>query len=294
MSLFDAEYAPQVCTTCKIRKKRCDKALPSCGYCSKRSLICRYEDSPRAVVSHYPTGGASPSLNALLMQIASLFAPSPGSEPMALDDLINLQVCRIMQLTNLSFHEICKRFFHNFHRWLPVVSSKLLHENAAYYRQDAPPADFSVLLASMCLITVQPPTDTTSSPISPESLYVTVRMLFVHVQSIICASTSLVQAGVLIAVYEYANGRPDAAHISIGACARMAYTVGMDEITRPGLDRKYDTKSKLEEVEKRNLWWGIVILERYVSSRKLNILKLLVYIEVELFYAKFPARVRGR
>ena len=36
--------APHVCSTCKLRKKGCDKQLPSCGYCTKRKLGCRYDD----------------------------------------------------------------------------------------------------------------------------------------------------------------------------------------------------------------------------------------------------------
>ncbi len=29
----DPSHAAQVCATCKTRKKKCDKVLPSCGYC---------------------------------------------------------------------------------------------------------------------------------------------------------------------------------------------------------------------------------------------------------------------
>ncbi len=31
--LANDSHAPQVCLTCKARKKKCDKALPRCGYC---------------------------------------------------------------------------------------------------------------------------------------------------------------------------------------------------------------------------------------------------------------------
>ncbi|TDZ20131.1 Transcription factor gsfR2 [Colletotrichum orbiculare MAFF 240422] len=37
-----ASHAAQVCLTCKSRKKKCDKALPGCGYCLRKNLSCRY------------------------------------------------------------------------------------------------------------------------------------------------------------------------------------------------------------------------------------------------------------
>jgi Fungal Zn(2)-Cys(6) binuclear cluster domain len=46
MASPNKKNAKQVCSTCKTRKKGCDKQLPSCGYCSKRNLRCIYDEPP--------------------------------------------------------------------------------------------------------------------------------------------------------------------------------------------------------------------------------------------------------
>lgn len=33
----------KACTECKAKKKRCDRAIPKCGYCTKKDLLCTYQ-----------------------------------------------------------------------------------------------------------------------------------------------------------------------------------------------------------------------------------------------------------
>ena len=60
-----------------------------------------------------------------------------------------------------------------------------------------------------------------------QTLYLTTKMLFAHAQASISTSTSLIQASLLIATYEYGHGLIEAAYISVGTCARMGYTAGL-------------------------------------------------------------------
>ena len=73
----------------------------------------------------------------------------------------------------------------------------------------------------------------------------------------------MIQAGLLIATYELAQGLVEAAYISIGTCARMGYASGI----HVGHGRRSQSGSQiaptLEDEEKRNLWWGIVMCERW-------------------------------
>lgn len=112
----------------------------------------------------------------------------------------------------------------------------------------------------MCLITYYP-SQTSPQLVDQETLYLTKKMLFAHVQAFISSSTNLIQAGILISAYEYAHGRLDTAYMSIGTCARMAYATGL-HMTKlsPGLQ---DDEACLRAEEGRNVWWGIIICERY-------------------------------
>ncbi|PWY86779.1 hypothetical protein BO70DRAFT_386079 [Aspergillus heteromorphus CBS 117.55] len=246
------DRAPQVCSTCKIRKKRCDKGLPSCGYCAKRNLRCQYEESPPTGTDRDTTGFPEISANAMLLQMVSLFGPSPENLPVRPTD----RIC----------HHISDRYFRNFHKWLPIISPRLFCTAISAYndRLESPPADLSVLLLAMCLVTLQPSNDSSTASVTPPGLHRTVKVVFAETQSMMCTSTRLLQASVLIAAYEYANGRPEAAHITMGTCTRIGYVDGLQHSRPLQTDLAGSRWSNMEEIERYNLWWGILILERLV------------------------------
>ncbi|GKZ35482.1 hypothetical protein AbraIFM66950_006144 [Aspergillus brasiliensis] len=173
------------------------------------------------------------------------------------------QVCRILQLADLSLQEIGRRYFSNFHKWLPVISYESFQESLARYNSPScsPPVDFSVLVLAMCLVTLQP--SKPSTHITPHSLYATMKMLFAEAQAILCASMYLLQAGLLIAAYEYANGRPEAAHITMGSLARTAFAIGLADSSSWGTSAEASL-APIERLERLNLWWGVIILERLI------------------------------
>ncbi|OJI84798.1 hypothetical protein ASPTUDRAFT_40824 [Aspergillus tubingensis CBS 134.48] len=254
------ERASQVCSTCKSRKKGCDKKLPTCGYCAKRNLPCRYQGSP---VAEEPVADAITQIetNAILLQMVSLFGPPSENMPTA-PRRTWCHVCRIIQLADLSLQEISRRYFSNFHNWLPVVSYELFQERLARYNSPSrsAPVDFSVLVLGMCLVTLQP--SKLNTHITPHSLYATMKMLFAEAQAIMCVSTYLIQAGLLIAAYEYANGRPEAAHITMGSLARSAFAIGLADSSSWKTNEASIGSS--ERLERLNLWWGVIILERLI------------------------------
>ncbi|RAH59684.1 hypothetical protein BO85DRAFT_417041 [Aspergillus piperis CBS 112811] len=254
------ERASHVCLTCKSRKKGCDKQLPTCGYCAKRNLPCRYQGSP---VAEEPVADAITQIeiNAILLQMVSLFGP-PSENMSTAPRRTWYHVCRIIQLADLSLQEISRRYFSNFHIWLPIVSYEVFEESLARYNSPSrsPPVDFSVLVLGMCLVTLQPSKFNTH--ITPHSLYSTMKMLFAEAQSIMCASTYLIQAGLLIAAYEYANGRPEAAHITMGSVAKSAFVTGLADSSSWQTNEASIISS--ESLERLNLWWGVIILERLI------------------------------
>ena len=72
----------------------------------------------------------------------------------------------------------------------------------------------------------------------------------------------MIQAGLLIATYEYAHGLTKAAYISIGTCARMGYAGGLHRGQLDWSSLGGHLSPTLKEEEEHNLWWGIVICER--------------------------------
>lgn len=72
----------------------------------------------------------------------------------------------------------------------------------------------------------------------------------------------MIQAGLLIATYEYAQGLVEAAYISIGTCARMGYAGGIHVGQVGRTPSGGQLAPTLKDEEEHNLWWGIVVCER--------------------------------
>lgn len=169
------QRASQVCNICKARKKACDKILPTCSYCSKRGLECRYDRSADTARAEAVSVG----------NLADLLSCNTGP---TLDGILNLQVCHVIYRTRISLEQLTERFFRYFHQWLPIISPATFRETATRHQHGVPPADFSILLLSMYLIVLRPTNDFQSNEIQPRDLYYTAKLFFSYVQAKLCAS----------------------------------------------------------------------------------------------------------
>jgi Fungal specific transcription factor domain len=181
------------------------------------------------------------------------------SRPTNTDSTLYLQILRIIQATGQFVDDISARYFHGIHAFIPVVSRRRIHNHLVDFGAP-PPASFSILLLTMCLITYHPEfasTDTES--LDQETLYLATKTLFAQVQASLPPSLDLIQAGIIISTYEYASGKTHDAFASIGFCARMGYTARLHLATPvQGMNAEVYRKAQ----EDANTWWGIVICER--------------------------------
>ncbi len=170
--------------------------------------------------------------------------------------------------------DISARYFQGFHRHLPVISRTRFYNNLIQLGT-APAADFAVLLLTVCLTTQAPALGYQSGhgvtrSLEQQSLYLKAKSLFTQVQVSYPPSIPLIQASLLLAMYEYTHGRPDDAFVTVACSARMAYAA---RINPPGshqaqityiADHNANSDLLLQGEEAANTWWGIVICERYV------------------------------
>ncbi|KAF2198505.1 hypothetical protein GQ43DRAFT_474482 [Delitschia confertaspora ATCC 74209] len=290
--------AAQVCAVCKARKKKCDKALPRCGFCIRKGLQCGYGHSAqhsqsftrsRSHDSHHqplqarhqkgPVAGVSrlPHFDLPLAPLGAVSADVAGGA----EATLYLQVQSFIRSAGLFVDDVSVRYFQGIHRYIPIISRTRFH-NDLITLGAAPSAGFSTLLLAMCLssscpvfMVEQPAQDGSQvvskpSHVDHDSLYLTATALFAQVQALFPPSISLVQAGLLLAVYEYMSGRSDKAFASIGGCARMAYAARIHVCNvpssqlpwRPMDGRTSDRAYQLQVQEAANTWWGIIIWER--------------------------------
>lgn len=183
-----------------------------------------------------------------------------------------LEVHRLIRATGKFVDDISARYFHGLHRYLPIVSRTRFHSRLLTARE-TPSAGFSVLLLTICLVASSPEPqpypveEGAAKSLAPaevdrRSLYLTTRSLFAQVQALFPPSIHLVQAGILLALYEYACGDADKAFTSVASCARMAYTTGIAATSMSATLKNSDADVQLQEAEEGNTWWGLVICER--------------------------------
>jgi hypothetical protein len=122
-------------------------------------------------------------------------------------------------------------------------------------------ATLALLLLSMALV-VRPELKPDETNL-PGTMYYTAK----SVHAVLCStgqpSLELVQAGNLIAQYEYCQGLFEAATASIWSCATMGYTIGLDKTLNQAFAANSSNRSIVEIG--RCVWWHIFTLERYVD-----------------------------
>ena len=276
-----------------LRKKACDKALPACGFCASRRLLCRYDISaPKSKGRrtynpgrHFvPLQSPSPPSVSPQAKTVTQELPSPESQQdqtpihrsslyvfplsVSVEESLNQLIQHWFQLTKLTCDNIIDRYFQTFHKWLPVISPDSFRREALRYRKEGrpPPADFTFLLLAMLLM-ILPTLDPSLRPprASQELLYTTTKSAISQAQASICTSIRLVQAALLIALREYTCVRPEAAYISMMTCAGLARVVGIRmTLARNTRDAQKTRDFQFEETEEENLAWAIAMLERYV------------------------------
>ncbi|EWY82097.1 hypothetical protein FOYG_14218 [Fusarium oxysporum NRRL 32931] len=248
------QRAPRVCRICKAKKKACGKELPTCSYCFKRGFDCVYEnESDTPPISDNVAEVFKPwSLTLFPMSISNT----------TLDRMMAYHLHYLYRVVGQSPLQAGKRFLDNFQRWLPVIAPRRLDEHIELSKRGLVGADVSILLLSICLVTLRSGGDLADPLVHHAAVHTTVKTLYAQVQAMMHASASLVQAGIILSAYEYASGQIDSAFISIAACIRMAQVVGVDTAYNR-LDAVQE-ETRLQATSEWTLWWSIIVLERFI------------------------------
>ncbi|KAL7933862.1 hypothetical protein V8C35DRAFT_302609 [Trichoderma chlorosporum] len=254
--------APFACSRCKQRKGKCDKTLPQCGYCRKSGGLCEYpsglrssnasntlaasQTQQRVVQQSFPS---SFFLDMVIFRQAQLEIPRPGlAVPMYVSDFLGGdEKARPMVAT----------FFSNVYPYMPCISKTWIYRHLLSPLSPVH-ADASLLLLSIQLINWIP--TESSNPKTP--MYIAAKQFFFELENTGCLSIRVIQAGLLIALYELGHCIYPAAYLSVGACARHGVALGLDKDIKQGntTGLPWDNTE-----ERRRVWWAILILDRFIN-----------------------------
>jgi hypothetical protein len=156
--------------------------------------------------------------------------------------------------------EVWKSYFRTFHKALPIL------DQPTFYQQLEPNTTssrghFSTVLLSIYLVIQLLPK---FSNADSSELYTTLKSIHSLMQSAGNVSTELVQAGLLIAVYEHSQAMHRDAWLTVGSCVRIGHVLGLHTLI--GYVSTGSESQRVEIGSRRRLWWAIVVLERQVIS----------------------------
>ncbi|KAL2166908.1 hypothetical protein VTG60DRAFT_2016 [Thermothelomyces hinnuleus] len=218
------------CLECKRLKRACDKKLP-CGKCEKAGRNCEYRDPGDDGVF----GPISAARDIHSLAFGTL-----------LDILVNKQ----------GIKEAISSYFDGVNTWFTVV------ERAAFERELEAnwgnlQAETSAMALSMALI-ARPPNQKSSKGMG-DTVYLSTKAILSLVQSKVPISTKMLQAELLVAMYEFSHSMPQQAYLSLGRCLQMTKAMGWHDPTFWALEKQISRPADLKLCS--ILWWAIVYVD---------------------------------
>lgn len=295
------DKAPQACRSCRSQKRRCDKALPTCSLCARVRRACNYSFEPssssrseeflfhqRKVRHHeaqregqstYVSPISSTSWRASSKSASSSLNGVDGTERKTHVSLsvffldgaaFNLGGYQLrhphLPLPEI-FEEFCpthpiilrivSSYFATTHLWLPIVSRERSHVDLNI-PVEGTSADLGLLYLCMRLVGERLPPGLQNPQ---TAFYAAVREYHLVVESAGILSLHLLQAGILLAVYEFGHAIFPNAYVTIGRCAKIGHAMGIHHgASAPPLLGPPESWTELEE--RSRVWWAVFLLDR--------------------------------
>lgn len=155
-------------------------------------------------------------------------------------------------------------YFATIHTWMPIVSKKRLSRNMLNPLWEAGP-DLALLFLTMKLIISRPQEglDNWSNPV-----YSAAKRFLALMEASGMVSLMVLQAYVLVALYEIGQSIYPSAWMSVGACVRYGQILGIHDEDAPQLLVQASTWTEIEE--RRRSWWAVIIIDRIVTVGSLG------------------------
>lgn len=152
---------------------------------------------------------------------------------------------------------VASRYFNSIHLWFPVLLETDYYERVpSMFSQ--PRAEYSLLSLSMALVVIVPPEKEIWESFS--SLYMLVKSSIAIVEAADIHSLEVVQARLLVSLFEVGHAIEPAAFMSLATTARAAVAIGLNQKLDVTGSANKEVYSKAEQGLR--VWWGIVMVDR--------------------------------
>lgn len=200
---------------------------------------------------------ASGSVRAALRgrQLRSPIPPSMFEAINAAKDIHSLAMTTVMDIFDdrASVARAVSSYFAGVNTWFTIIEQVRFEKQLAEVWQ-SPSAETCVLVLCMSMI-ARPPEPNPGSGMG-DALYHTTKALLNLVQSNVPMSVELLQAELLVAMYEFSHARSQQAYLTLGRCVQMSRAFGWhDKLFWGGNRHPRDLKRCAI------LWWAIVYVD---------------------------------
>ena len=249
---------PELLSLLSVSVRRTDELPKLLTFCHRLGRRCNYE--PRTLPLNRESSALSPTARLHVPKSFPVSPPSTFDSGTFLKSSVNIAITEKLAL---AFGDISSlranavKYFGSIHLWFPILSDVSYYERlSSVFSQ--PCAEYSLLSLSMALITTIPPERETWESFS--SLYMLVKSSIAIVEAANIHSMEVVQARLLVTLFEVGHVIEPAAFISLGAVARAAVAIGLNRTVTDSSSDDKDVYSKTEEGLR--VWWGIVMVDR--------------------------------
>ncbi|KAH7025571.1 hypothetical protein B0J12DRAFT_771660 [Macrophomina phaseolina] len=248
-----ARTAGQACLRCRAHKRKCDKLQPRCSLCKRLHQICEYEQSAPS---------ASPS-----SEIDNALTPH------------GLKLSIVQRLSDLEPRAIASTYSRAILPWFAFISESNLHSRLRQTWSDAS-VDLTLLAFVIALFDESPRQSEQCCSFRPDtmSMYLSSKSWLALLEGAGLNSIDLVNARLLITLFEVVHGLYPAAYLSVASTIRAADALYVYGSQGSSLTRSSDLLDKREVENGAELWRGIMVLDRYLAVE----------------HGKWPPVTRGR
>ncbi|KAL7933338.1 hypothetical protein V8C35DRAFT_322372 [Trichoderma chlorosporum] len=252
------------CEPCKRLKRRCDRELPECSLCIRTHRPCEY---PPGSTPASPAETQSPQSILSLSDIPTNRFPATYFFDRQAFNYRHMSIERghlppsSVALSGLGgideIRQIAHKYFTSVHLWFPIINRSKFYGSFLHGSFEAD-TEISLLALCMQILGTRPSNGTQAL----EPGYLSIKQAFMQLEQAGVLNVTVLQALLLIALYEIGNGIYPAAYLTIGNCARYAVALDLD---REILNWNHNASDWVLMEEKHRAWWAVLMLDRYLD-----------------------------
>jgi hypothetical protein len=184
--------------------------------------------------------------------------PSGLKSRQLFDDLLSAQLNDTFSAIKPELMCTCNLYLDTINASLPILIADQLRKHVADLDQVFG-LELRTLLLSVYLVT-KLPDQLPEGGTDLANLYSLVKLFHSNLVTTSRPSIDLIQAGLLIAVYEQGQAQDDEAYLTVGLCARMGHAIGLQKTLRGDIPSHLGSRDLLETY--KHVWWSLIVLER--------------------------------